>query len=159
MWNQLVSEYRRDPRWAVALCLLTYLLLGFTLLGFNRNPFQVLATVAAAVALQMIFDWIFFRRIVLPLSACITGMGISLLLNYSHDFWPLLIPVFFAISTKFIITFKGKHTFNPAMIAVVLSLLLTRELITAAPAYQWNGPISMAVFIVLPARFVFHGKN
>jgi enediyne biosynthesis protein E4 len=158
MWNQLVSEYRRDPRWAVALCLLTYLLLGFTLLGFNRNPFQVLATVAAAVALQMIFDWIFFRRIVLPLSACITGMGISLLLNYSHDFWPLLIPVFFAISTKFIITFKGKHTFNPAMIAVVLSLLLTRELITAAPAYQWNGPISMAVFIVLPALLFFMGR-
>src|SRR5688500_1417374 len=129
MWNQIVTGYKKDPRWAVAMLLLTYLILGFTILGFNRNPFQVLATVSATIALQMIFDWIFFRRVILPLSAAITGMGISLLLNYSHDFWPLLIPVFFAISTKYVITFKGKHTFNPAMIAVVLSLLFTQELI------------------------------
>ena len=158
MWQKLVLEYRKDPRWAVALCLFSYLILGFTVLGFNRNPYQVLATVSAAVVLQVVFDWIFYRRLILPLSAFITGMGISLLLNYSHDFWPLLIPVFFAIGTKFIVTFKGKHTFNPAMIAVVLSLILTKELITAAPAYQWNGTLSMAIFIAIPALLFFMGR-
>jgi enediyne biosynthesis protein E4 len=148
-------EFKKDPRWTVAIFLFTYLVLGFTILGFNRSPVQVLITIVSVVSLQLIFDYIFFRRFKLPLSALITSMGISILLNYSHDYFVLLVPAFFAIASKYVFTFKGKHIYNPAMFAVVLSLILSRELITPAPAYQWHGELAMALFIITPAVFFF----
>jgi hypothetical protein len=35
-----------DPRWRVAAILLAYVVLGITVLGFNRSPAQVATTVA-----------------------------------------------------------------------------------------------------------------
>jgi Na+-translocating ferredoxin:NAD+ oxidoreductase RnfD subunit len=144
-----------DPRYPVLLLLLGYLTLGFTVLGFNRSPFQALVTSISAVSLELILSWTLNRKLVFPLSALITSIGLSLLLNYSHSFYLLFVPVLFAIGSKYVFQFKGKHTFNPAMMGVALSLLFTKELITSAPAYQWNGISSMAYFIAVPAIFLF----
>ena len=62
--------------------------------------------------------------------------------------------MFFAISSKYIFTFNGKHVFNPSLIGIVLSLLITNEFITAAPAYQWNGIPSMSMLIIMPATLL-----
>jgi Na+-translocating ferredoxin:NAD+ oxidoreductase RnfD subunit len=143
----------KDPRITVALLLFTYLCLGFTVLGFNRSPAQVALTSLIACSLELFFMKIIRKRVEFPLSALITSFGLSLLLNYSHGFWLVFFPVFFAIGSKYIFTLEGKHVFNPAQIAVVFSLFFSGDLITAAPAYQWNGLEAMALFIALPAIF------
>lgn len=153
--NHMVSAYRADARWTVATLLMSYLILGFTVLGFNRSPLQVLLTIVLSLAFQVLLDWLLHRKVYFPLSTFITSLGVSLLLNYSHGYWTLLLPVFFSIAAKAIFTFNGRHVFNPAMITVVISLLCTSDLIAAAPAYQWNGPYAMAVFIVMPALLLF----
>jgi len=116
----------------VLLILGTYLLLGFTVLGFNRSPLQVLVTSASACALEFALVWIFRKRREFPLSTLITSFGLSILLNYGRDYFLLLVPVFFAIGSKFVFTFEGKHAYNPAMLGVTLSLLFSRELISTA---------------------------
>jgi len=55
---------------------------------------------------------------IVPLSAFITGAGISLLLNYSHNCWLLFLPVFFAIASKYVITYQGRHVINPTCAAL-----------------------------------------
>ncbi|MCA2959314.1 MAG: VCBS repeat-containing protein [Silvanigrellales bacterium] len=149
------SVFARDPRWAVLVLLSTYLCLGFTVLGFNRSPWQVLVTSLLACTLEVGLHALFKRKLIFPLSALITSLGLSLLLNYAHGFTPLLIPVLFAIGSKYVFTFKGKHVYNPAQFAVVMCLLFTNELITSAPAYQWNGLGAMSVFIAMPAVLFF----
>jgi Na+-translocating ferredoxin:NAD+ oxidoreductase RnfD subunit len=138
-----------DPRWLVFLSLASYLILGFTVLGFNRTPYQALVTTLSCALLEVGLHYYFKKKWIFPLSAMITSCSLSLLLNYSHDYFILLIPVFFAIVPKYLITFNGKHIFNPAQIAVTLSLLFTNELVTSAPAYQWYGVGSMSVFIAM----------
>lgn len=149
IFSRLKEKYfAMDPRIPVAGILFTYLVLGFTVLGFNRNPVQALITTSSCLAFELIMARIFHKKWIHPLSALITSLSLSFLLNYSHDYFLLAIPVFFAIGSKYIFTFNGKHALNPAMMGVSLSLLLSRDLITAAPAYQWNGIATMSLFII-----------
>lgn len=138
-----------DPRYSIALILFSYLVLGFTVLGFNRAPTQALVTSASAVLFELVLHRLFKKAWIFPLSALITSFSLSILLNYAHDYFLLFVPVYFAIGSKYVFTFGGRHVLNPAQIGVTFSLLSMQELVTAAPAYQWNGIASMSVFIVM----------
>ena len=67
------------------------------------------------------------------------------------------LPVFLTIGSKYLFTIDGKHHFNPSLFGVVMTLLFTGELITAAPAYQWGGTLAMSAFVIMlaAAGFVF----
>lgn len=146
----------KDPRIPVALILFCYLVLGMTVLGFNRSPTQVAITVATAVVLDMVFHRIFVGGAPLfPFSALITGMGLSILINYAHGYWYATIPPLFAIASKYLFTFRGRHIYNPALVGVVVCLLLMDGMISPSPAYQWGGSYAIAAFIVTLALFFF----
>ena len=140
-----------DPRVRIACLLFLYLVLGVTVLGFNREPTQILATTLTAIFLELLFYNLFCskndRKLFFPLSALITSFSLSLLLNYSHGHYLLLVPVFFAIGSKYLLTFKGRHVLNPAQAGVSFSLIFCGHLITSSPAYQWNGIGSMGAFM------------
>lgn len=150
----------RDPRVPFAALLVLYAVLGFTFLGFNRQWWQMALIVGSGAALDVALGWTFTKRKVLPLSAIISCTSLGILLNYSHHSWVLFFPVLLTIGGKYVLTFKGKHVFNPSMFGVATSLLVTRELITAAPAYQWaGGDVTMSLFLATAALmlFVFRG--
>lgn len=145
-----------DPRWRVAAILLCYVVLGVTVLGFNRSPLQLTTTVATAVLLDMLLHRLLRGGPPLfPLSAFITGLGLGILVNYAHGPWLAAIPPLFAIASKYLFTFRGRHVYNPALFGVVACLLLGGGLISDSPAYQWGGSYAIAVFIVTLALFLF----
>tara|TARA_R110002072_G_scaffold276051_1_gene437324 strand:+ start:52820 stop:55588 length:2769 start_codon:yes stop_codon:yes gene_type:complete len=157
--GSIYNKYQKlDPRYFVLFLLLTYNILGMTVLGFNRMPYQVLLTAVACLVLQSFYTFIFYKKFELSLSVLITSLGLCLLVNYGHSYWYPLVPVYLAISSKYVFTFKKRHKLNPALMGVVLSLLITNEFISAAPAYQWNGIGSMSLFIGMPAVLFFMPK-
>jgi Na+-translocating ferredoxin:NAD+ oxidoreductase RnfD subunit len=146
----------QDPRVPFLALLICYLVLGITLLGFNRSPAHILLTIAFACLLDMAFHALFKKgRLLFPLSAAITGSSLSILVNYAHGSWYPLIPVLFAIASKYLLTVDGRHVFNPSLFGVVLSLLVADGMISAAPAYQWGGSIALVFFIVTAALVLF----
>ena len=108
----------RDLRWPFAGLLLLYAILGTTVWGFNRDPAQIALTVAACAGFDMGFAWFFRRERLVPLSACITGLGLSLLVNYPHDYLLLFLPAFCAIASKYPLTVNGRHAFKPPLACV-----------------------------------------
>lgn len=149
----------RDPRLPFAAVLTLYGVLGFSWLGFNRSPWQMLAVVGSGAILDMALSYALRGRKIVPLSAYISCCSLALLLNYSHDSWVLFFPVLLTVGSKYALTFEGRHVFNPSMFGVAMSLLLTGELITAAPAYQWaGGSITMSLFMVMCAMLLFMVK-
>lgn len=146
----------RDPRIPFALILTTYGVLGFSWLGFNRSPLQMGLIVGSGCLLDMALAWLVDRRVQAPLSAYISCCSLALLLNYSHGTWLLFLPVLITIGSKYLLTVNGRHHFNPSMFGVAVALLASRELITAAPAYQWAGSsVTMSAFIVMAALTLF----
>lgn len=147
-----------DPRWIVIAILVSYLVMGFTLLGFNRTPLQALVTTTSAMLMEVALCRLFRGRWIFPLSAVITSVSLSILLNYSHDYALLLIPVFFAIGSKYVFTFEGRHVYNPALAGVTLTLITAGSLITAAPSYQWVGIAGMGGLVAGLGMFVLVPK-
>jgi Na+-transporting NADH:ubiquinone oxidoreductase subunit NqrB len=146
----------RDPRIPFALLLTLYAVAGTLWLGFNRNPEQILITVVSACGLDMALHWLLRqRRLLFPLSAYITGLSLSLVLNYAHDYFLLFFPVFLAIGSKYLFTIKGGHAFNPSLFGVTATLLLAGSVISTAPAYQWHGTWLVSAFIVMAALSLF----
>src|SRR5579864_4259138 len=147
---------KNDPRIPFACILTAYAVLGCTVLGFNRTPLQILLTLAAGCLLDMGLHWIFCNRErLIPLSAYISMMSIALLLNYSHNYYLLFLPVFFTIVSKYVVTFRGRHIFNPSLFGLVCALLLGRGLYSSAPAYQWGGSWSIVAFMITAACVLF----
>lgn len=146
----------KDPRLPFGALLFSYAVAGFTFMGFNRQWWQMAIIMSSASLLEVTLSWLLHRRKIVPLSAFITSCSLSILLNYSHHSWVLLFPVFLAIGSKYVLTVDGKHVFNPAMFGVAVSLLVSREWITAAPAYQWaGGDVTISVFIATAAVMLF----
>ena len=144
-----------DARIPFAALLTIYALLGTTVLRFNRTPGQMLVTVVLACALDVFFARMLRKTRLMPLSAYITGLSLALLLNYSRDSYILVLPVFLAIASKYVLTFEGRHVYNPSMFGVAVSLLVGRDLIGTAPAYQWGGTGAMSAFLIMAALFLF----
>jgi hypothetical protein len=150
------SAKRLDPRMPFAAILTLYVVMGTLWLGFNRSPAQILAIVAAGCALDMGLHWLLRKReLLVPLSAYISSLSIAILLNFAHDPWLLFLPIFITIGSKYLLTFDGKHHFNPSLFGVATTLLLAGHLISAAPAYQWGGTWAMSAFIVSAALILF----
>jgi Na+-translocating ferredoxin:NAD+ oxidoreductase RnfD subunit len=144
-----------DPRVPFLVLLGTYLVVGVTLLGFNRTPIQILITITAACLLDMGLHYAYKRQLLFPLSAAITGASLGILMNYAHNPWLSLVPVFFAISSKYILTYNGRHVFNPSLFGIVISLLISDGMISVAPAYQWGSSPTIVLFIVTAALVFF----
>ena len=146
-----------DSRWRFLLLLALYVTLGITALGFNRSPIQVALTVGATIALDQAFHFLLRRGQppLFPLSAAISGLGLSILVNYAHGLLLPLVTVFLTVAGKYLITHNGRHIFNPTMFGITAALLLGQGMISAAPAYQWGGNLAVAAFIVTAAFLVF----
>jgi hypothetical protein len=145
-----------DPRIPFAFLLTLYAALGCTVLRFNRDPWQILLTVSAACLFDMVLSYVLKGRTLLfPLSAYITGLSLALLLNYSHNYYLLFLPVYLSIGSKYLLTYQGRHVFNPSMFGVAVCLLVGGDLISTAPAYQWGGTWAMSAFIVTGALILF----
>lgn len=146
----------KDPRLPFGALLFSYAVAGFTFMGFNRQWWQMAIIMGSAMLLEVTLSFLLHGRKLVPVSAFITSCSLAILLNYSHHSWVLLFPVFLAIGSKYVLTIDGKHVFNPAMFGVAVSLLVSKEWITAAPAYQWaGGDVTISLFIVTAALMLF----
>lgn len=146
----------KDPRVPVACILFSYLIFGITLLGFNRSPLQVGITVGTAVLLDVLLHRLLVGGVWLfPFSALITGMGLSILTNYAHGYAFAMIPPIFAIASKYLFTYRGRHIYNPTLFGVVACIFLMEGMISSSPSYQWGGSYAIAAFVVTLAIFFF----
>src|SRR5215467_7346975 len=151
-----VIPCKNDARIPFACILTAYAVLGCTVLGFNRTPLQIFLTVTVGCLLDMGLHWMFCRRErLVPLSAYISMMSIGLLLNYSHNYYLLFLPAFFTIASKYVLTFRGKHVFNPALFGLVCALLVGSGLYSSAPAFQWGGSWAIIAFMITAACVLF----
>ena len=151
-----MKNFLRDPRNPFAVLLILYAVLGCTVWGFNRSPSQILLTIAIGCGLEMFLAWMFREKHrLIPKSALITSISLSLLLNYGHSYLLVVFPVFCAIASKYLITWRGRHVFNPSLFGVVIALFLGNAQYAAAPAYQWGNSIGLPAFMITAACVFF----
>lgn len=146
-----------DARPVVAALLFGFLVFGVLFLGFDRSPAQYIVMAGGACLLDMALHYALrdHKKLLFPLSAFITGTGLSILTHFAAT--PLLgiVPVYLAIASKYLLTVDGRHVWNPGLFGIVCCLLLSGGMVAAAPVYQWGDLAAMIAFICVSALSLF----
>ena len=142
---------------------MTVQVLGQVALGFDVSIAQILIAIGTAAVLELALVAWSQQVIAWPASAMLTGNGVALILRtpgtVHGDWWSTRgWPIFVACSgvgllSKYAITVRGRHLFNPSNFGLVLTFLAFGAL-HADPQDLWWGPWSPALALTLTAILV-----
>ena len=148
----------RDPRLHLAAVIVTLQVLGQTSFQFNLSIAQILVSLLTCAVLEVGITMRKQHVLMWPASALLTGNGVAFILRVpgtEHgDWWSLNGWWIFAgaaavsLLSKYVITFRGSHVFNPSNFGLVLCFLLLGPE-RADPLDFWWGPMSPALAFAL----------
>jgi Na+-translocating ferredoxin:NAD+ oxidoreductase RnfD subunit len=143
-----------DPRVFMSCVLITYTIVGKTLLSFDHSWLQIILSLCVACSLDVLLGFWKTRQLILPISGVITGLGLGLLIEaYSPTtLWPYIVAPILAIASKSLIRVHGKHIFNPSNFGLTILLLLFPATVTTISA-QWTGSLLIVAVIFLIGGF------
>jgi Na+-transporting NADH:ubiquinone oxidoreductase subunit NqrB len=122
----------------MAAIMATLVVAGIRFLDFDITPAHVVIVIAGALATQ----WACTRLAGLPrfdpMSALISGLGLSLLARTDSLVLAFLTAVI-SISSKFALRWNGKHVWNPTNFGLILMVLLTGGA-PGRPGLVWVSP-------------------
>ena len=150
----------RDPRLHLAGVIVTLQVLGQTAFDFDLSIAQILVSLATCAILEVSIAFFRQRVIMWPASALLTGNGVAFILRVpgtEHgDWWSLRGWWLFVgaaavgLLSKYLITFRGRHVFNPSNAGLVpVFLIFGPE--RADPLAFWWGPMSVWLALALVA--------
>ena len=151
----------RDPRLHVAAVLLTLQVLGQTVLNFRLSVAQILICLATGALIE--FGYAFFKdkTILWPASGLLTGNSTAFILRTPGTFhgdwwstngiWVFIGVVAFAMASKYLIRWRGRHIFNPSNLALVLAFVLLGPQYTEPQDLWWipMGPWMIVTYAIL----------
>src|SRR5918994_1317090 len=141
----------RDPRLHLAAVIVSLQVLGQVAFDFQLSIAQILVSLVVAAVLEVAIAFRTQRVLMWPASALLTGNGVAFVLRVpgtEHgDWWSMNGAWIFAATSavallsKYLVTFRGRHVFNPSNFGLVpCFLLLGPE--RADPLAFWWGPLS-----------------
>ncbi|MBO8162751.1 MAG: RnfABCDGE type electron transport complex subunit D [Brevibacillus sp.] len=151
------SEYKIDPRYFLLLFLLSFAVAGQVYLGFFQRWDAIFTSLFCSITTELALVRIIYKKWRFPLSAVITGIGVSLLLS-SYLLWPYALTATLSIVFKFLIRYKGGHLFNPNNVALVLVLFFLPDYAVSTPK-QWTNAYDVMLVILCLGMFVCYMAN
>src|SRR6185437_10177434 len=117
---------------------------------------------ALAIVTSMILDLVLARLVIRKwpnlASAYITGISVGILVR-SPAFWPYALCSALAITSKYVLRWRGRHLWNPSNFAISAMLLLIPEYV-AALSIQWGNDIWPLVIVwVLGAAIIYRVRR
>ena len=125
-----------DNRYVPPVFITLILLLGEFTYGILESYQKTLLAIGTAILVELILGRIFLGKWLNVASAYITGISVGILLR-SPAYWPYAVCAAIAITSKYVLRFRGKHLWNPSNfgICVILFLLPTS---VAMLSIQWG---------------------
>lgn len=151
------SDYKIDPRYFLLVFLASFFTAGQVYLGFFQTWDVLIFSVTTTTITELLLVRFIYKKWQFPLSAIITGIGISLLLS-SHLIWPYVLTSFLAIFLKFTVRFKGGHVFNPNNLALVIMLFFLPQYAVSTPK-QWTNGFGLMLVILLLGLIVSYSAK
>lgn len=122
--NSRGTRFGRDPRPLMAAIMATLVVAGIRFLDFDITSAHVATVILGALVTQ----WACTRLARLPkfdpMSALISGLGLSLLAR-TDSLVLALVTAVISIASKFVLRWNGKHVWNPTNLGLILMVLVT----------------------------------
>lgn len=139
LWHRLG---RVNPRYLIIFLITLILVLGewrYAILG----GYERLATALAVCILTEAVLSVWVRgEMANPTSAYITGISLSLLTKPQADLlWPFALGGFLSIASKYVLTYRGRHLWNPSNLGISALVLLAPGSV-AILSHQWGNELA-----------------
>jgi enediyne biosynthesis protein E5 len=127
---------------------ITLILLGGQLTyGILESYEKTLLAIATAIVVEMVLGKIFVGKFPYAASAYITGISVGILLR-SPAYWPYALCAAIAITSKYVLRYKGRHLWNPSNFGICIVLFLLPASV-AGLSIQWGNNLWSLVVIWL----------
>jgi hypothetical protein len=141
------ARRRIDPRWFSSSLLTLILVIGqwrFQILGDSYVPWML--ALGTALAAEIVLYRLHSGGFPNLLSAYISGNSVAILLKPSGDLlWPFVVCSLLAISSKYVLRYRGRHLWNPTNFSVCVMLVVAAGQVSML-SHQWgNDPAMVAV--------------
>ncbi|HEX6761687.1 MAG TPA: FG-GAP-like repeat-containing protein [Gaiellaceae bacterium] len=148
----------RDPRLHLAATIISLQVIGQIGFHFRLSIAQILVAILTCAVLEIGIAMRTQHVLLWPASAMLTGNGVAFVLRVpgtQHgDWWSMrgwwIFAATAAVSllSKYVLTFRGNHVFNPSNVGLVLCFLLL-PVTKAEPLDFWWGPMSAWLVVAL----------
>lgn len=150
-YNKILRE--TDARWFQIAFLTLMLVFGVLMRDFPIGPAAIAVGIGVAWLTQAAAIYLKKLPVSSLMSATISGLGLCLLCR-TNSLLLLALASFLAIASKFVLTFRGKHFFNPTNFGVIFLWLVTSS-IWVSPA-QWGEEVVLFFWIAIMGVAVVH---
>lgn len=147
-------ENRYLPPFFITLILLVAQISFGVLESFERT----LLAIGSAIACEIILARWLYGKFPHLASAYISGISVGILLR-SPEFWPYALCSALAITSKYVIRWRGRHLWNPSNFAIVAMLILAPEFVSTLSVQWGNNFWPMLVVWVLGAFITYRVRR
>src|SRR5450755_4042967 len=156
--SRLGRFFSLENRYLPPLLITTILLVGQLSFGLLESFSRTLLAIGTAVLFELVLARLMFGKFPHLASAYITGISVGILIR-SPEYWPYALTSAIAITSKYVLRWRGHHLWNPSNFAICAMLLLAPEYI-ATLSIQWGNTIwPMLVVWVLGAFITWREKR
>ena len=141
-----------ENRYLAPMLITTILLVGQISYGLLESFTRTALAIAAAMLLELALGRLFYGKFPNLASAYITGISVGILIR-SPAFWPYALCSAIAITSKYVIRWKGRHLWNPSNFAICVLLLLAPEAVSTL-SIQWGNDIWPLLIVWVLGAFI-----
>jgi Na+-translocating ferredoxin:NAD+ oxidoreductase RnfD subunit len=156
--SSLGRFFSPDNRYLPPLFITTILIVGQLNFGLLESLSRTLLAIGTAIVCEMVLGRWLYGKFPNLASAYITGISVGIL-DRTPEYWPYALTSAIAITSKYVLRWRGRHLWNPSNFAICAMLLLAPEYL-ATLSIQWGNSIwPMAVVWVLGAMIVYRVRR
>ena len=134
------------------------LLISQVSFGVLESFTRTLLAIATAIVFEFALSKLVYKKVPVLASAYITGISVGILCR-TPAFWPFAVTSAIAITSKYVIRWRGQHLWNPSNFAIATMLLIVPEYFSTL-GIQWGNAVwPMLVVWALGAVITYRVKR
>ena len=136
-----------DPKYLIVFLITLVLVVGEARYSILGGYDRLATTLGVCLATEVVLSRLLRGRVANVSSAYITGISLALLIKpQANILWPFALGAFLAIASKYVLTYRGRHLWNPSNFAIALLLLVAANSV-AILSHQWGNDIGTNLVI------------
>jgi len=138
---------RLDPKYLIVFLITLVLVVGEASYHILGGYDRLATTLGVCLATEVLLSWWLRGRVANLASAYITGISLALLTKpQANMLWPFALGGFLSIASKYVLTYRGRHLWNPSNFAIALLVLVAANSV-AILSHQWGNDLRINLII------------
>ena len=136
-----------SPRWLITGLITLILVVGEAVYGVLGGYERLATALGCAMLTELVLSRLVRGRFANVQSAYISGVSMSLLTKpQAALLWPFALGGSLAIASKYVLTWRGRHLWNPTNLAIALLLLIAPGSVTIL-SHEWGNDLRVNAVI------------